>query len=170
MKPHPTYHRIGDHTETLQIDFDPSKVTYEDLLNVYWASHNPTTPSWSRQYASMIFYHNEDQKKLAAETKQQEQLRRGKEIHTRIVPYTNFTRAEDYHQKYRLRNQPQIMREFENIYPEGERFADSTAAARVNGYLAGHGAFSRFKDELPEFGLSPEGEKRLLDIVAGRLD
>ena len=65
----PTYHDLGDHSETIQIDYDPTQVSYQALLDVFWNSHNPTTRSWSRQYASAVFYHSDEQKKLAMESR-----------------------------------------------------------------------------------------------------
>jgi peptide-methionine (S)-S-oxide reductase len=56
------------------------------------------------------------------------------------------------------------MREFGSIYPDGAAFANSTAAARINGYLSGHGTLTQFEEELPLLGLSPEGEKKLREI------
>ena len=57
----PTYHKLGDHTETLQIDYDPALVSFGDLLTIFWASHRPTSPAHSRQYASRVFCHDDAQ-------------------------------------------------------------------------------------------------------------
>ncbi len=72
----------------MQIDFDPTRISYEKLLEMFWHSHNPEMRPWTRQYASIVFYHNDDQKKLAEETKfhTEETLRKAK-IYTDIVPY-----------------------------------------------------------------------------------
>ncbi|MFX1411650.1 MAG: peptide-methionine (S)-S-oxide reductase, partial [Promethearchaeota archaeon] len=118
----PTYYRLGDHSETLQIDYDPTRVSYQDLLDVFWRSHNPTRPAGSRQYMSIIFYHDDEQKRLALETRDREAARRNATIYTEIVPATGFTWAEDYHQKYRLRQVPALMREFEALYPDAGDF------------------------------------------------
>ena len=64
-KENPTYHNLGDHTETLQIDYDSSKISYEKLLELFWEEHDPTSRSWSRQYKAVVFYHDEEQKRLA---------------------------------------------------------------------------------------------------------
>ena len=160
----PTYRSIGDHSETIQIEYDPTQVSYADLLGVFWESHNPTSRPFSRQYMSIIFYHNEEQKRLALETKEREAGARGT-IYTEIVPASQFYLAEDYHQKYRLRQARDLMREFKAIYPREEDFVNSTAAARVNGYLGGHGTSAVLAAELDDLGLSPAGGERLLDIV-----
>lgn len=167
-KKNPTYHSLGDHTETIQIDFDPEKIPYERLLDIFWASHDPTTKSWSRQYKAVIFYHDEEQKKLAAATRDRLAAKLGTKIHTEILPYEGFYLAEPYHQKYRLRSVRDIMAEYSAMYPQDDDFVNSTAAARVNGYLGGYGSPELVKSEIGELGLSPGASKKLLDIVAAR--
>jgi peptide-methionine (S)-S-oxide reductase len=125
--------------------------------------------SFSRQYASIIFYHDEEQKRLAEETKKHEQDARGRTMSTEIVPYPEFWRAEDYHQKYYLRGTKGMMKEFERIYPDSQDFVDSTAAARVNGYVGGHGTIEQFQAEIGRLGLSEEGEEKLREIAQKRL-
>src|SRR6185369_16580386 len=63
----PTYHELGDHTESIQVDFDPTKLTYGQILDRIWVSHNPCATAWSRQYMSAIFYEGEAQKKAILE-------------------------------------------------------------------------------------------------------
>lgn len=161
----PTYHSLGDHTETIQIDYDPSQISYSDLLDIFWRTHNPSARAWSKQYMSAVFYHNEEQKKRAEESREREASKRGKEIQTQILPFTAFYRAEDYHQKYRLRREGILLQELERIYPAADDLVDSTAAARVNGYLGGHGTSADLKTDLNRLGLSAEGSRYLLRIV-----
>ncbi len=163
----PTYQRLGDHTETIEIDFDPTQASYAELLDVFWASHSPTSPTRSRQYMSIIFYHNDEQKKLASATRDREAARNNGQIYTEIIPAAEFYLAEAYHQKYRLQQAADLVREFNALYPAGDGFVDSTAAARVNGYLGGHGSFAQLQAEVSDFGLSSAGEERLLDLVRG---
>ena len=117
---------------------------------------------------SAIFYHSEEQKRLAMKTRDREAARRNSRIFTEIIPFTGFYLAEDYHQKYRLRHEPDLMREFRVMYADEKGFVSSTAAARINGYLDGHGTPETLQAELDSFGLSQEGSKKLLDIVATR--
>ena len=86
-------------------------------------------------------------------------------IFTEILPATEFYLAEAYHQKYRLRREPDLMKEFNAMYPNDNDFINSTAAARVNGYLDGYGVFEALQAELDTYGLSPAGSKRLLNIL-----
>ena len=90
----PTYRSIGDHSETIQIDYDPTRLSYRKLLSIFWQSHDPTSPAWSRQYMSAIFYHNDEQRMLALETRALEEKRRNKRIQTEIVPFGKFYLAE----------------------------------------------------------------------------
>jgi methionine-S-sulfoxide reductase len=156
----PTYRSMGDHTETIQIDFDPSKVGYADLLEIFWRTHNPCARAWSRQYMSLILFQNDEQKRLAQESKSRHEAGQGK-IHTEIAPLGEFTRAEDYHQKYYLRNS-EFAAEFAKHYPDASDFADSTAAARMNGYVGGHGNAAQLRGEIERLGLSDAARKRLL--------
>lgn len=95
-----------NHAEVVQLEFDPLKVKYEDLLEVFWENHNPTTfnrqgPDVGSQYRSVIFYHNEEQKVTAEKSKVDVAAKwPGKTIVTQIVPAETFYKAEDYHQQY----------------------------------------------------------------------
>ena len=108
---HPTYEDVctdtTGHAETVQIDYDPEKVTYDQLLDVFWANHDPTTPNRQgpdigTQYRSVIFYYTPEQKK-AAETsiaKLTAEHHFTNPIVTQVTQATDFWKAEDYHQFY----------------------------------------------------------------------
>lgn len=160
----PTYHKLGDHSETVQIEYDPTQISYEELLEVFWASHNPTTQPWSRQYMSIIFYHNEEQKIAALASKHREETRLGQAIFTKVMPFLEFYLAEDYHQKYYLQQKPDLFNEFAVLYPEISQLIRSTAVARVNGYIGGYGSFESLQKKINSFGLSPIGNEKLLQI------
>ena len=166
-QPDPTYHRLADHTETIQIDFDPNRIRYEDLLAIFWQSHNPTARR-ARQYRSIIFYHDEVQRHRAELSRNREASRRRAIIHTTIRPYRRFYRAEAYHQKYQLRRENDLLNELQQIYPQNRDLTDSTAAARINGYLGGFGTAERLTSQIGQLGLSPEGQRRLREIHTWR--
>ena len=107
----PTYETVCSHTtghaEAVLVEFDPSQVSYAQLLNIFWSNHNPTTPNQQgpdhgSQYRSAIFYHTPAQNTAALALKQQLEGRHRfpKPIVTEIVPATTFYRAEEYHQRY----------------------------------------------------------------------
>ena len=113
-KENPTYKEVclgaTGHAEVIQIEFDPQKISYEKLLEVFWQAHDPTTlnrqgADVGTQYRSIILYHNETQKKAAEESRQAAQWKSTGRIVTEIVPLTKFYKAEDYHQDY-FRNHP----------------------------------------------------------------
>lgn len=161
----PTYHSLGDHTESIEIDYDPSKISYRKLVMMFWRGHNPAGISWSRQYRSILFFYNDEQKKIALETMREEEKRLGKKIRTDMVPASVFYRAEDYHQKYYLKQHPVLAAGFMDIYPEPGDFTDSTAVARVNAYIGGYGNADRLRAEIDSLGLSNEQQKYLLKRV-----
>ncbi len=111
----PTYeavcNKITGHAECLNIEYDKTKISFDELLEVFWKSHDPTTLNQQGndvgpQYRSAIFYHNEEQKEKAEKYK--EELNKsgafGKPIVTEISPFTVFYPAENYHQNYYLNN------------------------------------------------------------------
>src|SRR5271163_1550208 len=125
-KKDPTYYSLGDHTESVQVDFDPSRISYRNLLEVFWATPNSCERPGNRQYMSAVFYHNEEQKQLALETRDREAARRQRQPATQILPATTFYLAEHYHQKYLLQQRSDLMREFRVMYPGPEDFVAST--------------------------------------------
>ncbi|XP_067122581.1 peptide methionine sulfoxide reductase [Centruroides vittatus] len=134
-------------------------MSYQELLDMFWKLHDPTT-CHKRQYMSAIFYHDEEQKKLAEESKAKKQKVTSREIVTKILPMEKFYEAEDYHQKYILRNYDDI---FDTIGLDGKALINSHAAARINGYLGGYGKKSDFEKEWKTLGLSEEVAEMILD-------
>jgi len=107
----PTYRDVctdrTGHAEVVEVEYDPEKVSYEDLLKVFWANHDPTTlnrqgPDVGTQYRSVIFYHTPEQQAaaLASKEKLEKSGRYRRPIVTEVVPATSFYRAEEYHQQY----------------------------------------------------------------------
>ena len=109
--PNPTYQQVctdgTGHAETVEVDYDPQKVSYEKLLDAFFAMHDPTTmnrqgPDFGSQYRSVIFFYD-PQQEAAARAKIEELTRAGKfrrNIVTQVVPATQFYRGEEYHQRY----------------------------------------------------------------------
>jgi peptide-methionine (S)-S-oxide reductase len=114
-EPHPTYHQVGSgstgHAESIEVVYDPAKVTYEKLLDVFWHNIDPTQkdrqfPDWGHQYRTAIFYHSDAQKRAAAASREklEKSGRFGAPIVTEIEAASTFWPAEDYHQKYYLKS------------------------------------------------------------------
>ena len=105
----PSYKRVctgrTGHAEAVRVEFDPAAVSYEDLLEVFWASHNPTTRNrqgwdFGNQYRSAIFFHDAERERTAKASLERHQADRRRRIVTEIVPAGHFWVAEDYHQQY----------------------------------------------------------------------
>jgi peptide-methionine (S)-S-oxide reductase len=107
----PTYEEVctdkTGHAEAVEVEYDPDEISFEDLLNVFWTNHNPTTlnrqgPDVGIQYRSAIFYHDEAQKEIAEKSKLEldKSEKFDNPIVTQIVPAPTFYKAEEYHQKY----------------------------------------------------------------------
>ena len=107
--PNPTYEQVctdrTGHAEVGQVEFDPAEVSYESLLDTFWAEHDPTQlnrqgPDVGRQYRSAVFFHSPEQQEQALESKARVQARYDRPVSTEIEPASEFWRAEDYHQQY----------------------------------------------------------------------
>ena len=105
----PTYKQVctgrTGHAEVVEVTFDPQKVSYEELLDVFWANHDPTTlnrqgPDIGTQYRSAIFFHSPEQEKAARASLERHQEELSRPIVTQIEPASTFYMAEDYHQQY----------------------------------------------------------------------
>jgi methionine-S-sulfoxide reductase len=159
----PTYHRLGDHTETLQIDYDPGRISYEKLLELFWSEHDPTSRAWSTQYKAAVFYHDDEQKRQAEESRERLAAKLKRRVFTEVIPFSRFYPAEAYHQKYYLRQNRRLLQELQRYYPQDAELMNSTAAARVNGYLGRFGTAEELKAEIDRIGLSEEAKRELLD-------
>jgi len=112
-KDNPTYEDVCNdstgHAEAVEVDFDPELVSYQELLKIFFENHNPTTinrqgPDIGTQYRSGIFFHDEEQERIALDNIQKlnplAKEKFGSEIVTKVLPASKFFRAEEYHQKY----------------------------------------------------------------------
>lgn len=166
----PGYYSIGDHSETIRVEFDPQRISYAQLLEVFWDSHDPGYDVYSRQYRNAIFYLNEKQRNEAEASRRRVAGLAHSKIFTVIEPAGKFFVAEDYHQKYLLRKATGIFREFQAIYPDAASLAASMAAARINGYLGCYGEPEELQRELEQLGLSRQMQARLVEHVTTSCD
>jgi peptide-methionine (S)-S-oxide reductase len=166
-QPDPTYHRLGDHTESFQVDYDPARLSYETLLGYFWQEADPTERPYSRQYMSAVFYADEAQRRLALATGQRALAGRSGPLLLPILPLATFYRAEDYHQKYYLRRYTDLMREF-GAYSERE-FEDSTVAMWLNACVDGQWKLDALTAELERLGLAEAERQRVVKLVRAAL-
>ena len=98
-----------NHAEVVKLTFDPKQITYEEILNNFFNLHNPTTlnsqgPDFGTQYRSEIFYNDDNQKKIAIKVLEEFNKKLSGKVVTKISPITNYSKAEEYHQKYLEKN------------------------------------------------------------------
>jgi len=152
-KPNPIYKDLGDHVEVITIDFDPTIISYYDLLQLFWNNHEyGLTTRVKRQYASIIQYHDEEQKEIAERSLAEEIINRPNEtIITSVAAAAAFHPAEDYHQKYYLQSHKDLA---QTIDLDAKLLFTSHVASRLNGYLVGVGGVQQFLDEADALGLT----------------
>ncbi|CAA0819329.1 Peptide methionine sulfoxide reductase A5 [Striga hermonthica] len=139
-RPSPEYRSLGDHAECVQIEYDPRIISYKQLLDVFWTSHDSRQvfgqgPDVGNQYRSIIFTNGTEESRFAAISKEREQTRsRNSVITTQIQQLETFYPAESEHQKFELKQNPFLLQLIGNL-PE-EELQRSTLATKLNGYAA----------------------------------
>lgn len=167
---HPTYRSIGDHTEAIAIDYDPSLLSYRDLIRRFWDNHYCASNVGGSQYKKAVFWKDNPQRSVAEETRAEAAAKAGlgvESVRTEIVPASEFTYAEEYHQKYALTPHRELRSFLSEAYPSTKAFADSTVATRLNAWLGS--GFNRNKDtlarEIDRYGLPEKWTRYVLAKV-----
>ncbi|QDP39852.1 peptide-methionine (S)-S-oxide reductase MsrA [Radiobacillus deserti] len=163
----PTYRQMGDHTETVQIVFDADRISYQELLHVFWGNHNAIKDRFykERQYISILLYHSNAQKDIAEEVKKEWEDKLNGDIQTEFQAFQVFYRAEDHHQKYNLKRFKKATEIIRELFPVEEDFVQSTIVARLNGFVKEHGKMSEIKQEIEQWNLSDEKKRELLLLL-----
>lgn len=148
----------------MQLEYDPNRTTYSDLLTRFWKDHDPTALH-KAQYMSAIFYHDEEQKKLAEQTRNEHQKTLRRPIVTKILPAKRFYDAEDYHQKYLLRQKPSLLK---SLGLNSVELINSSVAARLNGYMGGYGSLKDFEAEVDDLKITDAQADMVRKIISSR--
>jgi peptide-methionine (S)-S-oxide reductase len=134
--PKPTYHDIGDHSEAVQVEYDPEVTSFADLVDLAFEEHNPLRQPHKRQYQSVVFYESSYEREVLDERITARPVPTG-DVETRVEELSSFTLAETYHQKYNLRGDRSVLQSFEEVGYEEAAIRDSPAAAIRNAQVAG---------------------------------
>ena len=163
----PTYRKMGDHSETVNMFFDPTVISYEQLVRLFWENHDATKDRFykERQYISILFYQNETQYKMAKEIHSEYEKAQGKEIQTEFQSFNHFYTAEDHHQKYFLRRFKGATESIKNLFPDEPSFIQSTIAARLNGFVRERGKLPDIKEEITHWGLDQANTELVLETI-----
>lgn len=136
-KPNPSYETIGDHTEVVQFEYDPERLSFSELLDRAFDEHHPYQQSGKRQYQQILFTETAEQhSQLLAYLDESEFSR--ERITTRLEELDQFHIAEDYHQKFNLRGKRWITDAFAEADYDDSAIRESPAAAKLNAHVAGH--------------------------------
>ncbi|GKV41489.1 hypothetical protein SLEP1_g49015 [Rubroshorea leprosula] len=139
-KVNPEYRSLGDHAEAVQVEYDPTVITFKQLLDVFWSSHDPRQvfgqgPDVGNQYRSIIFTNGTEESRLASVSKEREQTKsRSSIVTTQIRQLGTFYPAEPEHQKFELKRHPLLLQLIGNL-PE-EELERSSLASKLNGFAA----------------------------------
>ncbi|TYS68189.1 peptide-methionine (S)-S-oxide reductase [Sutcliffiella horikoshii] len=164
--PAPTYKQMGDHTECLQIDYDPTQITFDEITRHFWNSHNSNRGNYKgRQYLSIFLFHENYQKEVLEKFKQETQDTNAQLIGTEIAPIVHFTLAEERHQKYYLKRYSSATQKLREHFPTEESFTDSTLVARLNSFVKGYGTLATLKEEILVW--DREDAAKLISLVNG---
>lgn len=162
----PTYRGMGDHTETVELRFDPALVSYDELLEVFWNNHNPYNINGykDRQYQSLLLYRNEDQAEAFRRMKSRMEDAKGI-LDTELAPFKAFYPAESRHQKYYLKRFPDAVEKLKSLYSSEEELERSTLAARLNGVAKGFLNLERLQQEMLGWPLAENELKEMLSLI-----
>lgn len=164
-EPDPTYRKMGDHTETVQIEFDPLTISYEDVVREFWQNHYPNRDNYKgRQYISLLHYHTQQQRQTIEAIQKQMEAKLGEPIETEISPFSEFTPAEERHQKYYLKRYPKALEQLSELFPDKELLVDSTFAARLNGFVKGYGTKNSVCQEIAQWEIGEVEKTFLTDL------
>ena len=137
-KSNPTYHDLGSHTEVLEVEFDPTVISYRDLLDLFWAGHVPTRASSGTQYRSILLCEDEAQFATANASIAELETKLGSKVRTDVLVGQPFYPAEGYHQKWKLRQRPAIFDDLATNFETEAALLRSFAATKLNAIAGGH--------------------------------
>lgn len=163
----PTYRDLGDHTETVELDYDPRRIGYAELLDIFWDNHRPENINGykGRQYQSLALYRGERQREDIRQTLEA-RARRGKQApETEVAPLVHFYMAEERHQKYNLKRFPDALARLSEAYPNPDDWTHATLAARLNGLAKGFTNRGRVLEELGRWEIGAPQREALIALV-----
>lgn len=144
-KPDPSYEVLGDHTEVVQLEYDPGQLSFSEVLARAFDEHDPYQLSEKRQYQNILFTETADQHEQLLSYLDESEFDRSR-INTRLERLDRFHVAEDYHQKFNLRGKRWITDAFAEADYSADEIRESPAAAKLNAHVAGHDVSIPFTD------------------------
>jgi peptide-methionine (S)-S-oxide reductase len=161
----PTYTNSRDHSETVELLYDPSSISYRELCREFFHAHNPAWTGVLKQYANALFYTTGQERRIAEQESERRGSKDGTVMRTPLREFDRFHPASASHQKHHLRTHRELMSAFRSVFPDDTAFTASTAAMRVNSAIAGFSETALIRQELPEYGLSESAAERVQLLV-----
>ncbi|MZQ86581.1 peptide methionine sulfoxide reductase [Paenibacillus sp. 5J-6] len=163
----PTYRQMGDHSETVEMDFDPSIVSLETILHVFWSNHNPVNINdyKGRQYRSLVLYRNPIQMDIIHKVMADREVQGNGRPDTEVAPLIHFYLAEDRHQKYYLKRYPDALDKLKPLFPTDEELTNATLAARLNGLAKGYTNMDKIIHEIRTWLISSEEQEEIIRLI-----
>lgn len=163
----PTYREMGDHTEVVQLTFNPQLLSFEEIVKRFWDSHNPVNINdyKGNQYRSLLMVHNDRQSAAIQHMIEQWRELGQSEPATAIIPYSVFYRAEDRHQKYYLQRYPDAMEKLGMLFSTQAELLGSTLAARLNGLAKGYTNLAIVIKELEQWDMDSSAREQMLALI-----
>jgi peptide-methionine (S)-S-oxide reductase len=154
----PDYHHTGDHRESVEVVYDPSRTSYRKLLAAFWGAHPAVGPRGPLRTREAVLYTDEAQRRQALASRLQVARAAGEPVSTEVIPVGRFWAAEATNQKANLqRMAPDLVRQLAARYGGREKFLASAAAARLNAYVGGFAGEEAVAAAAAELGV-PTGE------------
>ncbi|WP_308635790.1 peptide-methionine (S)-S-oxide reductase MsrA [Paenibacillus silvisoli] len=163
----PTYRQLGDHTETVEMDYDTRILSLENVLDVFWSNHNPININEykGRQYQSLVLYRGQVQLNVIQNVMKIRDEQGKRKPDTEIAPYYRFYPAEDRHQKYYLKRYPNAIEELSKLFPSPQELTNATLAARLNGLAKGYTNLQTILEEIRTWPISEEEKGNMLHLI-----
>lgn len=162
----PSYREMGDHSETVEIDYDPNLIPYDELLEVFWNNHNPININGykGRQYQSLLLYRDKEQEEAIHRIKKRMESDKGS-LETEAAPYAEFHMAEQRHQKYYLKRFPNAIEKLRTLYPSEDDLTNSALAARLNGLAKGYSNLAHIQREIQQWPVSSSDRAAMIALI-----
>lgn len=162
----PTYDNIQDHTEVVEVEYYPEKISYNKLLKIFWNNHPFDSKTDRIQYKSLILHVDENQKKLAEKSVDFTRKIFGTEnVHTETKNFVKFFEAENYHQKHYMQINKPRLGPILNSLVDWKNLANSDLATKINGYLYEIKRNQTAKQTLLDYGLSEAQSEAIVNVI-----
>ena len=166
----PSYKVLDLHTEVVEIDYDPDIISYGQLIDVFFSSHNETLRPYDQRVKSLIFYRSPEEYDIAKGKLDaiRDQTPEEESVYTELKAFEVFYLAEPEHQNRSLKLETSLYGEVEQIFGSEDKIMLSILASKLNGYVYGYGTIENAQALLEVSGLSQASRDRLIEVIQNR--